>query len=101
MGAIFLIAQAVAAPGAAPDRPPDVELNARVSARAVTIEQQGPIAVELRAEPGVSDVAVRRSQPAGARSYRNLVIDARVAAWLGESAPPAAATTDSTGEQPQ
>jgi hypothetical protein len=100
-GAIFLIAQAVAAPGAAPARPPDVELTARVSAREVTIEQEGPIRLQLRAEPGLTDVAVERSQPTGASSYRNLVIDARVAAWLGQDTQISAETQESTGEQPQ
>ena len=103
MGAILLIAQAVAAPAANPARAPDVELRAHVEARSVKIEQEGPIRLDLRVEPGLTNVAVQRSQPAGARSYRNLVIDARVAAWL-EQDPNGGVTltTDSsTGEPPQ
>lgn len=97
---ILLIAQAVAVPGAMPATPPDVELSARVEAREVRIEQDGPIRLELRAEPGVTDMLVLRSQPAGARSYRDLVIDARVAAWLGRdsAAPVTLSTAGSTGE---
>lgn len=84
MGALLLIAQAVAAPGAGPARSPDIELTAHVTAREVTVQREGPIKLELRAEPGTTDAAVERSQSAGASSYRNLVIDARVGAWLGQ-----------------
>lgn len=102
-GAILLIAQAVAVPGAMPSTPPDVELTARVEAREVRIEHDGPIRLELRAEPGVTDVLVERSQPAGASSYRDLVIEARVAAWLAQdsAAPVTLSTAGSTGEPPQ
>jgi hypothetical protein len=100
-GAILLIAQAVAAPATAPPRPADIELTARVRAREVSIAQEGPILLRLEVEPGVTDVAVTRNQPAGARNYRNLAIDARIAAWLShpEDEPHALSTT--TGEQPQ
>lgn len=103
MGPILLIAQAMAAPGASPASPPDIEIAATIRAREVRIEQEGPIRVELRADPGVSDIAVERSQPAGARSYRNLTIDARLAAWLSQDTEAqVTATTDrSTGEPPQ
>ncbi|RYE82631.1 MAG: hypothetical protein EOP19_15745 [Hyphomicrobiales bacterium] len=103
LGAILLIAQASAAPGALPASAPDIELQARVEAREVTISQDGPIRLELHAEPGMTDVAVERSQPGGARSYRNLTIDARVAAWLRQNADGSVAvsTDNSTGEQPK
>lgn len=82
-----------------PTTAPDIELTARVTARAVTIEQEGPIRVELRAEPGPTDSRTVRSQPAGARSYRNLTIDARLAAWLTDpAAAPPEQSTESTGE---
>lgn len=98
-GAILLIAQASAAP-AAVQASPDVELRAQLRAREVRIEQDGPIRVELRAEPGITDISVERSQPAGAQSYRNLTIDARVAAWLSQDDGPKAgvSTSGSTGE---
>lgn len=96
-GGILLIAQAVAA--ATPATAPDIELTARITAREVTIEQEGPIRVELRAEPGLTDSRTVRSQPAGARSYRNLTIDARLAAWLMDpAAAPPEQSTESTGE---
>ena len=103
MGAILLIAQASVLPGTPPAAPPDIELNARVEAREVTIQKDGPIRLELRVEPGVSDIAVERSQPAGAQTYRNLRIDARVAAWLRQETDGSVAisTESSTGEQPK
>lgn len=102
-GAILLTAKALAPTGEPPSAPPDVELKARAEAREVSIEQEGPIRLELRAEPGLTDVKVERSQPPGATSYRNLTIDARVATWLsrerdGAEARPA---EGSTGEPPQ
>lgn len=105
MGVILLIAQATAAPAAAPAAPPDIELTARVAVREVAVRQEGPIRVELFAEPGVSDITVERSQPAGAKSYRNLIIDARVAAWLdadaGDDKQSVSTNTETTGEEPQ
>ena len=102
-GAITLIAQAAAAAAAPPATPPDIELTARVEARQVRIQQEGPVRLDLRVEPGVTDVAVERSQPGGANSYRNLRIDARVAAWLwqGEDGAVTLSTERSTGEPAQ
>ncbi len=102
MGAILLISQAVAAPAVAA-APPDIELTARVQAREVRIEQEGPIVLRLEVEPGVTDVTVTRNQPTGARTYRNLTIDARVAAYFrqNEDGSVTPSTTRSTGEPPQ
>lgn len=99
LGAILLIAQATAAPAVAPD----VELRAHVQAREIAIEQEGPIQLDLRADPGSTDVKIERSQPAGAQRYRNLTIDARLAAYLKQQADGSIAPTleSSTGEQPQ
>lgn len=103
LGAILLIAQASAAPAAPIAAHPDVELTASVRAREVTITQEGPIMLRLEVEPGISDVKVVRNQPAGARSYRNLTIDARVAAWLKQEDDGSLtlSTEGSTGEPPQ
>lgn len=103
MGAILLIAQAAAAPAAPAAAPPDIELTARVQAREVRIEQEGPIVLRLEVEPGITDVQVARNQPAGAKTYRNLTIDARVAAWFTQDAngPVAPSSENPTGEQPQ
>jgi len=100
-GAILLIAQAASMPAAGvPAEPADVEMRVRVKAREVRIEQEGPIAIRLRAEPGATDIEVARSQPAGAKSYRHLTIDARLAAWLTQDPAVEAdiATQGSTGE---
>ena len=103
LGAILLIAQATAAPAANPVAPPDIELSARVQAREVTIRQDGPIVLRLEVGPGLTDLEVRRNQPAGARSYRNLTIDARVAAWFrqDDDGSLTLSTETTTGEQPQ
>lgn len=103
MGAILLIAQATAVSAAPATVPPDIELSARLHARAVRIQQDGPIVLRLEVEPGITDVAVTRNQPGGATTYRNLTIDARVAAWLrpdGEQSL-TLSTKYSTGEPPQ
>lgn len=83
-----------------PAAPADVELRVQVKAREVRIEQEGPITVRLRAEPGDTDIQVERSHPAGASRYRNLAINARLAAWLTQDPAVQAdiATQGSTGE---
>lgn len=107
MGAFLLFAQATSAvavtpslPGPTP--PPDIEIRARFEAREVMVDQEGRVAVTLRPEAS-SSIEVRRSQPAGARTYRNLTIDARVAAMisLDDDGTLIVSTTGSTGEQPQ
>ena len=99
MGAILLFAQAAGTPAMARPAAPDIEISARVQAREVSIDEDGPIALRLRAEPGLTDAKVERNQPAGAQNYRNLVIDARIAAWLADDRSQADAnSTNSTGE---
>lgn len=69
---IFLQLGAAASPAALPS---DIELNARVQAREVSIKQETPLKVSLHAEPGQAPpVTVQRSSPAGANNYRNLTI---------------------------
>lgn len=101
-GPIVLIAQATAVPIAAaiPSMPTDVELRKSIKAREVRIEQEGPIQVRLRAEPGITDVKVTRSHPGGAATYRNLTIDGRLSAWLTRDATGqvASASQEATGE---
>lgn len=81
--------------------PPDVELSARVEAREITIEQDAPVRLKVHAEPGVTDLEVKRSQPAGARRYRNLTIDARLAAWLSPAADAGDTVTSKTTGEPE
>ncbi|MBV8915242.1 MAG: hypothetical protein JOZ05_19665 [Acetobacteraceae bacterium] len=74
MGLLFL--QLAAAPVAATATPPDIELNAHVQAREVTIREEAPVRLSLHAEPGnAPPVKVTRSAPGGAKSYRNLTLD--------------------------
>ena len=98
-----MFAQAAAPLAAAPSGPPDIELTARVQAREVRIEQEGPIVLKLEVEPGITDIAVGRNQPPGAKTYRNLTIDARAAAWIrqDDDGSPTLSSDDSTGEPPQ
>jgi hypothetical protein len=103
MGVILLISQASAAPAALAAAPPDIELIASVQAREMQIEQEGPIVLRLEVDPGITDVEVTRNQPAGATTYLNRPIAARVAAWLRQEddGPLTLSTEVSTGEQPQ
>jgi hypothetical protein len=100
-GATFFIAQAAAAatpaPAAAP--PPDIAITAHVEARSVKIAQQGRATLTLHVEPGVTEpVHVERSAPAGARNYRNFVLDLTAQARIADPAAPAS-TTDTPPEQ--
>ena len=101
MGAILLFAQATGTPAMAGATAPDIEISARVEAREVSIEQEGPIEVKLHAEPGFTDAQVERNQPAGTRSYRNLVVDARIAAWLARDRSQADTNSISSTGEPQ
>jgi hypothetical protein len=83
MGLSILFLQLAAAQAAAPA--PDIELNARVTAREVNIRQEGPAHLQLHADPGVAPpVKVARSQPAGAKTYRNLTLDLHAEARLAD-----------------
>ena len=74
----------LAAPQAAAPLP-DIELSARVRARAVTVRQQGEASLALRVSPGEAPpVAVERSAPEGASSYRNLTISVRGAVRIAD-----------------
>lgn len=66
-----------------PSALPDIELRATIEAREVEIDVATPIAVRVTgaAQPG-DGVEVRRNQSTGRTSYRNLQIDARIAAHL-------------------
>ena len=98
-GALLLFAQAATTAATLPAALPDIELRARVEARRVEIERESPITVSLLAEPGITDTKVERSQPGGARTYRNLIIDTRLVAALTQDAPPIIdSDTGSTGE---
>ena len=69
---ILLLAQA-----AQPTTPPDIQLDARVRAREVRIEQSGETSLEVRGGPG-SDVRVDKPAANGRQRLRN--VDIRVQA---------------------
>jgi hypothetical protein len=65
--------------------PPDIELNARVRAGEVTVRQEGNASLAFRVSPGdAPPVAVERSAPSGAKSYRNLTINIRGAVRIAD-----------------
>lgn len=82
-GLALALLQLAAPQAAAP--PPDIELTARVRTREVTVRQEGAASLALRVSPGEAPpVAVERSAPAGARSYRNLTISVRGAVRIAD-----------------
>ena len=84
-GLIFLQLAAAGAPSQA--AAPDIELNARVDARDLTIRQETPLTVSLHAEPGQAPpISVQRSAPAGAKTYRNLTLRVHGEARLTDTA---------------
>jgi hypothetical protein len=81
LGLLFL--QLAAAQTSAPA--PDIELNARVNAREVTIRQEGRADIALHASTGEAPpVQVERSAPPGAKTYRNLTIAVHAEARLAD-----------------
>jgi len=95
MSVTTLVLAAAAAAGGAAAHLPDIELNARVRAREVRIEQQGEAHVRVWAEPSAGDdVKVDRNLPRGQRTYRNLDVKLHAEARLAE--PPARAGRDNS-----
>jgi len=98
LGAVFFLA-ATAAAGPAPAGPPDIEINARVRARELRIEQQGEARLRVWAEPSAADkVEVERNLPKGQRRYRNLDIKLDAEARIAGAAGRTAETQPQTGE---
>jgi hypothetical protein len=84
LGFALVFSQLVAAQAA----PPDIELNARVQAREGSIREETPATLQVRVQPGdAPPVKVRRSAPAGAKSYRNLSLDLHAEARLAAPSP--------------
>jgi hypothetical protein len=91
----FAIAQAATA------APPDIELNARVRAREVRIEQQGRAEARVHVEPSAGQrIDVERNLPKGQASYRNLDIKVNVAARLADPAAPGVSASASAQTEP-
>ena len=72
---------------------PDIELRATVRAESVTISQGVLAELSVRADPPLAQaVEVRRSQPAGAASYRGLALSIAATATIADPLAPAPRT---------
>ena len=95
---LILVAQAAAVPAADAAPLPDIEIRARVDIRSLKISSQGAARLDLHAEPGdAPPIAVKRSAPAGSKSYRDLSVDIHGIARLTAPEPIAAIET-TTGD---
>lgn len=64
---------------------PDIELKARVQARSATIEKQGDAQLTVTTNPsGGNVVDVRAPKANGRKSLRNVVVDVRAEARIGD-----------------
>ncbi len=78
----LLLFQAAAA---SPQALPDIELNAHVRARSVTIEKQGEATLTVRTEPeGANLVDVQAPKANGRKTLRNVDVTVRAEARIGE-----------------
>ena len=95
---LILVAQAAAVAAADAAPLPDIGIRARVDIRSLKISSQGAARLDLHAEPGdAPPIAVKRSAPAGSKSYRDLSIDIHGIARLTAPEPIAAIQT-TTGD---
>ena len=84
VGTSILMLAAVAASGNAL---PDIEINARVQAKRVKIDQQGRATARVRLEPaGDERVDVERNLPRGKSTYRNLDLRLTIEGRLADPA---------------
>jgi hypothetical protein len=97
LGAALFLAAAAAGPP--PAGPADIEINARVRARELRIEQQGEARLRVWADPSAADkVDVERNMPKGQRRYRNLDIRLDAEARIADPAGRSGETQPQTGE---
>ncbi len=81
---LFILLQAAAA------QAPDIELGARVRARSVTIEKQGNASLTVTTSPdGGNVVDVRAPRANGRKTLRNVEVNVRAEARIGDPAAPA------------
>jgi hypothetical protein len=81
---LFILLQAAAA------QAPDIELGARVRARSVTIEKQGNASLAVTTSPdGGNVVDVRAPRANGRKTLRNVEVNVRAEARIGDPAAPA------------
>jgi hypothetical protein len=66
---------------------PDIELSARVRARSITIEKQGDASLTVTTSPdGGNLVDVRAPKANGRKTLRNVEVNVRAAARIGDRA---------------
>jgi hypothetical protein len=64
---------------------PDIELNARVTARDVRIRQRGETSLVVRAEPDAgSDVRIEKPDAAGRQRLRNVTVNVHAEARIAD-----------------
>ena len=81
---LLLLLQAAAA------QAPDIELGARVRARSVTIEKQGNASLTVTTNPdGGNVVDVRAPKANGRKTLRNVEVNVRAEARIGDPGAPA------------
>ena len=69
---------------------PDIELNARVQARQVTIEKRGEASLTVSASPDAGSAVEVRAPPAnGRRTLRNIDVNIKAQARIGDPRNPA------------
>lgn len=91
MIAILLLLQAASA------QPPDIELNANVRARSVTIEKQGGARLTVTTQPdGGNLVDVQAPKANGRKTLSNVEVKVRAEARIADPAEPKANNSEST-----
>ncbi len=80
--------------------PPDIELNASVRARRVTIEKKGEASLVVRAGPDAGSIVdVRAPKANGRKTLNNVQVDVRAEARIGDPSQPSQ-INPGTGETP-
>ena len=89
MISLLLLLQAVSGEPDVQGRAPDMELVARAGARSVTIEKQGKASLTIQTEPdGGNVVDVRAPRANGRKTLRNVEVEVRAEARIGDPAEP-------------
>ena len=80
-----MIAALILLQAAAPAAQPGIELNRRARVRSVEIERKGEAKLEVRGGEGSEVVARVEPKAAGRKSLRNVSVDVRATASVGEA----------------
>lgn len=92
--ALLMLGLAAQQPDTAAATQPDLEIGARIRARRVTIERQGEARLTVSSSPdGGNLVDVRAPDADGQRTLRNVVVDVKAEARIGDPLAPAPAAS--------